>query len=145
MNPMLFCLAIHRLLFEIETMLRQRDPLARAVAYLDDINIMIAPQHMQFALDTAAQVLARAKLVLNPSKSEVCAPPPFCLPPQFPCCRTECPRVMRLHAHATPVQDAADALLDSQLTPNAKEFHALAKKRQDFFEALTRVRKSGLS
>ena len=83
-NPMLFCLAIHGCLAELEAQLRQKDPLARVVAYLDDIHILIHPNHMPFALNKATEILARANLTLNHGKCLV--PQHTTLPEYLPMC-----------------------------------------------------------
>ena len=80
-NPMLFCLALRGALATLESSLQRLDPRARVVAYLDDIHVLIEPQHMMQALELATNILGEALLILNPAKCEVWAPNPALLDP----------------------------------------------------------------
>ena len=100
---------------------------------------------MPFALQTATDLLAQIHLTLNPIKCEAWSPQPQVLPESFPCVRAEAPKVMRLHAEATPVVDAEGASPASQLPAEAPEMRKLIAHRQIILDALLQVRKTGLS
>ena len=103
------CLALHPTLKQLESRLRQLDPKARVLAYLDDVHILISPTHMPQALQIATSLLQPAGLHLNHTKNETWNPEHTSLLSTFPCPRIERPTVMRLQAHATPVLGDEDA------------------------------------
>ena len=68
LSPALFAVGIAEPLAELAAAVRRQDPHARVISYLDDIYIVVDPQHAAAAFDRARQLFEPLGLELNRSK-----------------------------------------------------------------------------
>jgi hypothetical protein len=74
LSPAFFSLTLAPALGDLTAQLRALDPEAQVLAYLDDLYIVIAPEHAQAAARATAAALAQVGLSLNQDKTKLWIP-----------------------------------------------------------------------
>ncbi len=79
LSPALFALAIAPALAQLSGELRTLDPLAHVLSYLDDMHVVIAPEHAAVALERARALFGPLGLELRDDKQRAWSPNPASL------------------------------------------------------------------
>ena len=69
MSPAVFAIALAPRLEELERRLRDRDPHAKVLAYLDDVYVVIDAASAQFAVEALQQLAASLTMELRVDKT----------------------------------------------------------------------------
>ena len=141
LSSMLFCILQDGVLRQMESELRIVDPRARIFAYLDDVVILCAAQHLPAAYQRYADLMAACGIPIQVRKSEYWARSridTFTVP--------FVPRLRVMKLQAVPLMVVADTPLatGSWLQSASPELSTLVQRRQASLDRITALCSKGL-